>query len=417
MSDISTLISTDDTLCHTHAVHGVVPARVAVPQTSADVSALVHLAGQHGWRVVTWGGGTHQLIGAPPIGVDLVIVTTALNRVLQHEPNDLTISVEAGITMGVLRTYLAPHGQMLPVDPALADQTTIGGMIATATDGPRRAIYGILRDMMIGIGVVEVNGQPSRAGGMVVKNVSGFDMMKLYHGSFGTLAVIVSANFKLIPIPPVTATVVATFTQSDYAFAYITDVMQSQLTPVTCELLDTTLLQRVGVMGSWGVALACEGPQAAVDRHITELLQCAQIHAGATTIFYNEAHTKCWQIIADASAVAQLEDGEMMIRWATLPAFVGDVVERIGDLGQALGGNPQIHARASIGVGYVRLTELTARAQDQWLMALPEAVWVATTATNLATYWHAPVGGLDVMVRIRDEFDPQRRLNPGRFVV
>ena len=173
MSDISGLISTDITLCQRYTVHGVVPAQVAVPQSGADVSALVNYAAQQGWRVVAWGGGTHQLIGAPPTGVDLVVVTTALNRVLQHEPNDLTISVEAGMTMGALRTYLAQHGQMLPVDPALPDQTTIGGMIATAADGPRRANYGILRDMMIGIGVVEVNGQPSRAGGMVVKTSAG----------------------------------------------------------------------------------------------------------------------------------------------------------------------------------------------------------------------------------------------------
>lgn len=417
MSDISDLISTDATLCQYYTVHGVVPARVALPQTSADVSALLLYAAQHGWRVVAWGGGTQQRIGAPPTAVDLVVVTTALNRVLQHEPNDLTISVEAGMTMGALRVYLAQHGQMLPVDPALPDQTTIGGMIATAADGPRRANYGILRDMLIGIGVVEVNGQPSRAGGMVVKNVSGFDMMKLYHGSFGTLAVIVSANFKLIPIPPVTATVVATFAQAEQAMAYIADVMESQLTPVTCELLDATLLQSIGLAGAWGVALACEGPHAAVDRHLTELPQRAQIHGGASTVFHNHTHLQCWQRIADASAVAQLADGELVMRWATLPALVGALVARIATLGQALGGNPQIHARASIGVGYVRLSGLDANAQNHWFESLPEAVWLASTATTLATYWHDPLGGREVMVRIRDEFDPQRRLNPGRFVV
>lgn len=417
MSDILSLISTDESLCQRYTVHGVIPARVVIPPDSTAMSAVLHAAAQQGWAVVTWGGGTHQLIGAPPTRVDLVVVTTALNRVLQHEPNDLTISVEAGMTMGALRAYLAQHGQMLPVDPALPDQTTIGGMIATAADGPRRANYGILRDMMIGIGVVEVNGQPSRAGGMVVKNVSGFDMMKLYHGSFGTLAVIVSANFKLIPIPPVTATVVAAFAQRDHALDYVTAIMASQLTPVTLELLDAALLQRIGVAGAWGVALACEGPQAAVDRHVTELSQRATIHAGAPTVFHNHTHTQCWQTIADASAVAPLAEGEMVVRWATLPAFVGDVVQRIEDLGHSLGGNPQIHVRASIGVGYVRLTGLTTASQQQWFAALPEAVWVATQANDLASYWHAPVGGLDVMTQIRHEFDPLHRLNPGRFVV
>ncbi|NBU64782.1 MAG: FAD-binding oxidoreductase [Chloroflexia bacterium] len=417
MSDILSFISTDESLCQRYTVHGVVPTRVAIPPDSTAMSAVLHTAAQQGWTVVAWGGGTHQLIGAPPTQVDLVVVTTALNRVLQHEPNDLTIAVEAGMTMGALRAYLAQHGQMLPVDPALPDQTTIGGMIATAADGPRRAYYGILRDMMIGIGVVEVNGQTSRAGGMVVKNVSGFDMMKLYHGSFGTLAVIVSANFKLIPIPPVTATVVAAFAQRDHALDYVTAIMASQLTPVTLELLDAALLQRIGVAGAWGVALACEGPQAAVDRHVTELSHRATIHAGAPTFFHHHTHTQCWQTIADASAVASLAEGEMVVRWVTLPAFVGDVVQRIGDLGHSLGGNPQIHVRASIGVGYVRLTGLTTASQQQWFAALPEAVWVATQANDLASYWHTPVGGLEVMTQIRHEFDPLQRFNPRRFVV
>jgi glycolate oxidase FAD binding subunit len=193
------------------------------------------------------------LIGGPPQAIDLVVVTTHLNQVLHHEPNDLTISVGAGMTMGALRAYLAQHGQMLPVDPALPDATTIGGMIATAADGPRRAIYGMLRDMMIGIEVIEVNGQRSRAGGMVVKNVSGFDMMKLYHGSFGTLALIVSANFKLVPIPPVQAGVLAVFSALADADAFVADVMASQLVPVTCELIDGHLLNDLGVHGAWGV--------------------------------------------------------------------------------------------------------------------------------------------------------------------
>jgi glycolate oxidase FAD binding subunit len=96
-------LQTDESLCQRYIVHGVVPARVVFPQTSADMSALLHHAAQQGWTVVAWGGGTHQLIGAPPTRVDIVVVTTALNRVLQHEPNDLTISVEAGMTMGALR--------------------------------------------------------------------------------------------------------------------------------------------------------------------------------------------------------------------------------------------------------------------------------------------------------------------------
>ncbi|MFN7472995.1 MAG: FAD-binding oxidoreductase, partial [Roseiflexaceae bacterium] len=232
MTDALFTIMTDAATRTAHTVHGVLPARVVIPTSQAAVGAVMQQAAQEGWTVVPWGGGTHQHIGAPPTSVDLVVSTAALTGVLQHEPNDLTISVEAGMTAGALRAYLATHGQMIPIDPALPDQTSIGGMLATACDGPRRAQYGVLRDMIIGIHVVEVNGQPSRAGGMVVKNVSGFDMMKLYHGSYGTLALITAANFKLIPIPPARGSVLIGCADSSAALRIVDTLSQSQLTPV-----------------------------------------------------------------------------------------------------------------------------------------------------------------------------------------
>src|SRR5262245_36572368 len=187
---------TDSPTCAAYAVQGVVPGCVGAPGSIEELAGVLRAAEQLRAVVVPWGGGTQQQIGSPPGHVDLVVQTERLNHVLIHEPFDLTISVETGMTLGALRDHLARHGQMLPVDPPLPARATIGGLIATAADGPRRLGYGTLRDLLIGISVVEVGGRLTRAGGMVVKNVSGFDMMKLYLGSFGTRAVIVSANFK-----------------------------------------------------------------------------------------------------------------------------------------------------------------------------------------------------------------------------
>lgn len=410
-------ISDDLALRQQYAIRTCVPNRVAIPTTIAEASEIMQLAAQYGWHVLPWGGGTHQLIGATPPHADLVVVTTALNRVIHHEPNDLTISVEAGMTIGALRTYLASHGQMLPVDPALPDHATIGGLIATAADGPRRAIYGILRDMMIGISVIEINGQISKAGGMVVKNVSGFDMMKLYHGSFGTLALIVSANFKLYPIPTHRGTLVATFDALQPALAYIDDIMASQLTPVTVELVDHTILNDLSLTGAWGVALACEGPLAAVTRHQHDLTARALHHNGAPHWLADAAHAQCWQGINDASAVHNLPQQTCVIRWSTLPMHVGDVVQRCLNLATQRGESITIHARASVGSGYVQIGGVDATAQATWFAAIPEAVWIATNMTDLPHYWHEPAAGLDIMQQIRREFDPHGRLNPQRFVV
>jgi len=410
-------ISDDLALRHQYAIRTCVPERVAIPTTIAEASEIMQLAAHHGWHVIPWGGGTHQLIGATPAQADLVIVTTALNRVIHHEPNDLTISVEAGMTIGALRTYLAHHGQMLPVDPALPDHATIGGLIATAADGPRRAIYGILRDMMIGISVIEINGQVSKAGGMVVKNVSGFDMMKLYHGSFGTLALIVSANFKLYPIPTHHGTVVATFSALQSALSYIDDIVASQLTPVTVELIDQAILSRLQLQGAWGVALASEGPLAAVTRHQHDLTARAHHHGGATHWFIDALNTTCWHHINDASSVHTLAEHTCVIRWSTLPMCVGEFIERCSLYANQLGGDISIHVRASVGSGYLRISGVDATTQAAWFNAIPEALWIATTTPNLPTYWHTPAAGFDIMQQIRHEFDPQGRLNPHRFVV
>jgi glycolate oxidase FAD binding subunit len=306
---------------------------------------------------------------------------------------------------------------MIPIDPALPDQTSIGGMLATACDGPRRAQYGVLRDMIIGIHVVEVNGQPSRAGGMVVKNVSGFDMMKLYHGSYGTLALITAANFKLIPIPPARGSVLIGCADSSAALRIVDTLSQSQLTPVACELLDATIARTVGIDAPWVVAIGCEGPEPAVERHLRDAVALAPSQAARTAVRRLAEHDALWHTIANASAATPLADGELLLRWATIPAFVGDVLTRIAATGLQVGGAPVVHVRASVGCGYVRLAGLSSAQQNAWIDAMPEVIAVATTDNALAHYWHAPAGGADVMQRIKAEFDPQGRLNPGRFVV
>jgi glycolate oxidase FAD binding subunit len=410
-------LRTDAATLAAHTVHGVSPRAVAFPADAAACAALMeHAAHQH-WHVVPWGGGTRQLIGAPPRQVDVVINTTNMNRILQHEPDDLTISVEAGITAGELRRYLAQSGQMIPIDPALPERTTIGGMIATAADGPRRAQYGILRDMMIGISVVEPHGQASRAGGMVVKNVSGFDMMKLYHGSYGTLALITAANFKLIPIPPARASIVIGCASRATALAVIADIQASPLTPSICELLDATCGGTIGADAPWSVVMAAEGPTAAVERHLRDGAAIAQAHHCSASVARDVAHDDRIQRIADASATDPLTAGDLVLRVATIPSALAALLDRVDVSAAQIGGRPVVHARARSGCGTIRLTGLTVVQQNAWVAAFPEIIAVATLASELASYWQLPQGGYAVMQRIKAEFDPQHRMNPGRFVV
>jgi glycolate oxidase FAD binding subunit len=398
------------------SVQGMRPLCVVTPGNVEELQATLRIAAERRAALAAWGGGTQQLIGAPPTRLDLVVRTTQLNRVLAHTPDDLTISVEAGMTFGALRTYLAHHEQMLALDPPLPDRATIGGLIATATDGPRRLGYGTLRDALIGIAVVEVGGRLSRGGGMVVKNVSGFDMMKLYLGSFGTLAVIASANFKLLPQPRAAGTILCRFNDPKPAFAALDELDGTQLAPVAAEYLNRNALAAVGQSGVCAMALMAEGLPQAVERQMNDMSAIMRRH-GAQSVerLHGGEAEALWSAIADLPQTATLAADEAVVKLSVLPTDVASAIAQCEASAARVGASVAISARALSGVLYARVRPVTAAALTTLTAELPGLQWVATTLPDTPR-WGAPPQGLDVMRRIRDEFDPLQLLNPGRFL-
>jgi glycolate oxidase FAD binding subunit len=425
----------DPAACAGYAVQGVVPGCVAAPGSLEELSAVMRVANERRAAVTPWGGGTQQNIGGPPGRLDLVVRTERLDRVLIHEPDDLTISVEAGITLGRLREVAGRHGQMLPVDPPLPGRTTLGGLLATAADGPRRLGYGTLRELTIGIAVVEASGRISRGGGMVVKNVSGFDMMKLYLGSLGTLAIIASANFKLLPTPRASATLLCIFDQPAAAFAAIEALQLTQLTPTAAEYLNAAALARVLVperTGNTGqaasrslpavaghrcaLALRTEGLPQAVERHIAEMSTLMTRNGAAEARRLEQADDSAlWEHIADLPQAAELGADAALLKLTALPIEVERTVAQIELLAAREDAGATVNARTLNGVIYVRLHPITADSLRALLLELPGTQWVATTLSGVPR-WGAPPPGLDLMRRIKDEFDPQGMLNRGRYV-
>ncbi|NTU80614.1 MAG: FAD-binding oxidoreductase, partial [Chloroflexales bacterium] len=253
------------------AIGGRAPALAVAPGSVEELAQAVAACHAARVAVVPWGGGTRQSWGRPPAAERFVVIrTTRLGRVLVYEPDDLTISVEAGMTLAALDEALAANGQMLPLDGPRPERSTIGGILATAADGPRRLGYGTARDLLIGAQVVEATGRVSKAGGMVVKNVSGFDMMKLYLGSMGTLAIIVSANFKLLPRPRAAGSVSCLFRRPEGALALAERVAASQLTPAAVEYHEGWALDGSGAPVV-SLEVRAEGLPAAVERHLRDL--------------------------------------------------------------------------------------------------------------------------------------------------
>src|SRR5262249_49203738 len=220
---------------------------VVFPGSKEEVGAILSLAGEHEVPVLPWGGGTALGIGAPPARVGIVLGLKRLDRVLEHEPGDLTATVEAGVTLGAFQAHLGRRGQWLSLDPAYRDVATVGGILASNASGPRRHLYGTCRDLLIGVTVVSADGTVVRGGGKVVKNVAGYDLPKLFVGSFGTLGVLVEATFRLRPRPDADRLVVSRFERLAESGAAARAVMASDLIPSALELVDAGASRALGL--------------------------------------------------------------------------------------------------------------------------------------------------------------------------
>jgi glycolate oxidase FAD binding subunit len=221
------------------AVRGVSPSAVVSPGDEAEVAAVLRAATAHHLAVVTRGGGTKIEWGAPPAQCDVILATTRIEGIVDHEPADLVCVVRAGTTLAALQDRLAStpgFRQRLMLDPPHGDGATLGGVVATAASGSLRTRFGTPRDLVIGASFVLSDGTVARSGGKVVKNVAGFDIAKLLVGSLGTLAVVTEIAFRLHPLPPASRTVVLESRSVDELCAFARAVGRLQVTPSVVDL-------------------------------------------------------------------------------------------------------------------------------------------------------------------------------------
>ncbi|HET9741303.1 MAG TPA: FAD-binding oxidoreductase [Terriglobales bacterium] len=218
------------------AIDGCAPQAIALPSSAEEIAATLRVAGEQDWVVVPVGGGTRLHVGRAPERVDLALSLEKLNRILTYDPGDLTISVEAGMRIHSVQAECRQNRQLLPLDTSAG--ATIGGALASAENGPWRAGFGASRDFCIGVEFITGDGFCGRGGGRVVKNVAGYDLMKLMIGSFGSLGVIVSANFKLFPLPAQTLTCLCEFDSLATLIEFRDWLLRSPLSPMAAEVVN-----------------------------------------------------------------------------------------------------------------------------------------------------------------------------------
>src|SRR6266699_2543286 len=260
-----------------YALDGLLPRLAVIPETVEQVAQIVALANQQGLTVLSLGGGSRINLGGVPEQFDILLETTQLVRLLEHEAPDLTCHVEAGITLAALQAQLATKGQRLALDPPGAQQATIGGILASNASGPKRLRYGTARDMVIGLHVVQASGEVARSGGRVVKNVAGYDLNKLYIGSLGTLGIIVETNLKLQPLPISERTLLLTYANVNDAMQTVMALLGSLLTPSAIELIDAGAASDMSDFfglnlptDGYNLAIDFEGTSVSIDRQLDE---------------------------------------------------------------------------------------------------------------------------------------------------
>ena len=377
------------------AVDGMLPSRTLRPETTEDLAAVITAAGRDREAVVLWGGGTRIGVGDPPTRYDVAVDLTGLAGIVEHSPADLVCTVRAGTTLAELARALSASGQRWPVEAPSAERATVGGTIASAAAGPSRLRYQHPRDWIIGCTAVLGDGTITHAGGRVVKNVTGYDMTRLYSGSYGTLVAIAEVTLKLIALPERTATLRATAVDLRDALRIAAALRATHLPLDALAVVTGGAAERVGD-AHVSVFIRIAGQGAAVER----VTRAVREHCGATPF-----DAPVWDDIASLPANS---DHVARAGW---PA--GHDVPFGLDLSNAV-------IYPGSGIAFV-LNESDVQTFGRMRASLEAADGALVLESGDAEFKHA-VGGawgrprvpLAVARALKDRFDPHGVLAPGR---
>ena len=397
-------------------IDGVSPRDVVSPTSAEELAAALKAADDAGQAVAAVGGGTQLDLGMPPRRLDQVIETTGLNRVVEYEPADLTVTVEAGMRFAELQKRLAEEGQFLALDPPVAEGATIGGVIATNASGPLRFAFGTARDLVIGTRVANPGGSLTRAGGRVVKNVAGYDLNKLYVGSLGTLSIIVELSFKLAPIPPAAESIVGQFEDVAAARSVINSVVHSPLSPLAIELLGPGAATAAGLPAGNLLVFRVGGYPQAVERQVRDLSALVEKHGGQRV----DASPTTWDDLARMRVTARQR--EVVLKGAAPISTSASMVDLFSTRLEGL--EPLVWSHAGSGVAYAACHAPTAEV----LSSLRREVAALGNNASLVIercpielkrsidVWGEPGADFYLMQRLKQQFDPKGVFVQGRFL-
>jgi len=401
------------------------PLERAAPAGTKEIAELVSRCDRDGQKILITGGNTLAGMGYAPERVDVTLTTTALNKIVEYERADLTIAAQAGVSIRTIAGLLAQNGQFIPFDAPRPQYATVGGTLAAAWLGPRRHLYGSPRDYIVGSTVVLADGTIARAGGMVVKNVAGYDMSRLYTGSFGTLCVLVQANLKTLASPERSRVFLAKLIERtrDRACAVLSTL---PIRPAGAVYVDGFHKAIDGEDGQEGrLVVLLEGSSALLER-ATRDLRSALGRAGVPeTRIVDAGARESFERVIDAY-VATLGERSVTYR---IHCFVDDANARAMAASE-LSHRHELRTETIVDVMngdvILRVSDLDARALGAKMDGFDEALHVLEPRAQVIAsehphrtelnVWGEEPAAIDRMRALKARFDPNWTLNPGRFV-
>ncbi len=421
------------------AIDGLFPSWAVFPGTREEVQEIVGICGTEARSVIPRGSGTKMGTGQIPRGADLVISTRNLNRIMDQDCENLTVTLEAGARLSDVQGRLQREGigYFIPLDPPYTEAATLGGILAANSSGPKRLLYGTARDLLLGMKVVLANGTLISCGGKTVKNVSGYDMTKLFIGSFGTLGMIVEATLRLLPIPEQEVTMVEAFSKAEDAFAVVKELLKSQLVPSALEIFNGRGAAQINpdhAVRDSGCTLVIgiEGVKEAVERQAREIHEIAgRYHPLATDRLEGIRQTGLWtavrdlslglknrypgaiflkmnvpisrssEVFASSEAIAARE-GFPCVLWSHAGTGILQMGLLLGDLEQE--SNRAVRA----------IRQLTEKALETDGNLVVEAA--APLIKKQVNVWGREGSDLPIFRQLKSQLDPLSIFNPGRFI-
>jgi glycolate oxidase FAD binding subunit len=393
------------------------PACLVSPHTPDCLAEVLKACDRFTWPVLACGNGSKLSWGGlVPGAIAIAISTQHLNRIIEHAVGDLTVTVEAGVKFADLQKVLADTEQFLPLLPADPQSSTIGGLVATGDTWRQR--YGGVRDMVLGLSFVRADGEIAKAGGRVVKNVAGYDLMKLFTGSYGSLGVITQVTFRTYPIPPTSETIVVVGEPEAIAVCDRALVV-SNLAPTRADLLSTAVVKGLGLgKGMAAIARFQSIPESVAEqRH--QVAAIAQKLGLKTHLYRHLDETQLWNTLQHLIDIPHSTDA-ITCKIGILPTAAIALLKNLDSITQNTGlgiihcgiGLGRLHLSPEQGFSQIQKLRTDCE-QNQGFLTLLEA---SPSIKTQLDPWGYTGNALELMSKIKKQFDPKTILSTGRFV-